>query len=69
MGTERCAGFKAAGIHAGLKKNGEPDLGLIFSETPAAAAAVFTRNRVQAAPVCLDRERIRTGRARAVIVN
>ena len=69
MDTGRCLGFKAAGMHAGLKKNGAPDLGLIYSDTPAAAAAVFTRNRVQAAPVLLDRQRIRSGRAQAVIVN
>ncbi len=69
MGAERCMGFKAAGIHAGLKKNGEPDLGLIYSETPAAAAAVFTRNQVQAAPVLLDRQRVASGRSRAIIVN
>jgi glutamate N-acetyltransferase/amino-acid N-acetyltransferase len=69
METQRCTGFLAAGIHAGLKKDGAPDLGLIYSETPAAAAAVFTRNQIQAAPVVLDRQRIRAGRARAVIVN
>jgi glutamate N-acetyltransferase/amino-acid N-acetyltransferase len=62
-------GFKAAGVHAGLKKNGEPDLGLIFSETPAAVAAVFTRNQIQAAPVVLDRQRVASGRSRAIIVN
>ena len=69
MGAERCMGFKAAGIHAGLKKDGEPDLGLIYSETPAAVAAVFTRNQVQAAPVVLDRQRVAFGRSRAIIVN
>ena len=69
MGAERCMGFKAAGMHAGLKKNGAPDLGLIFSETPAAVAAVFTRNQVQAAPVVLDRQRVAAGRSRAIIVN
>ncbi|MFP4445998.1 MAG: bifunctional glutamate N-acetyltransferase/amino-acid acetyltransferase ArgJ, partial [Desulfosudaceae bacterium] len=45
------------------------DLGLIYSPTPASAAAVFTSNRVKAAPVLLDAERIRQGRARAVVVN
>ncbi len=69
MGAERCMGFKAAGVHAGLKKNGEPDLGLIYSETVTAAAAVFTRNQVQAAPVLLDRQRVASGRSRAIIVN
>ena len=69
MAAKQCQGFKAAGVHAGLKKDGGLDLGLIYSETPAAAAAVFTRNQVQAAPVILDRQRIASGRARAVIVN
>jgi glutamate N-acetyltransferase/amino-acid N-acetyltransferase len=53
----------------GLKKNGDRDLGLIWSEVPANAAALFTRNKVQAAPVLLSRERIRSGRCQAVIVN
>jgi glutamate N-acetyltransferase/amino-acid N-acetyltransferase len=62
-------GFQAAGVAAGLKKNGKKDLGLIFSTIPAAAAGVFTRNRIQAAPVVLDRKRIETGTGRAVVVN
>lgn len=62
-------GFKAAGVAAGIKKNGKKDLGVIISDLPAHAAGVFTRNRVQAAPVMLDRERIRFGLCRAVIVN
>ena len=64
MATDHCRGFRCAGMHAGLKKNGQPDLGLIYSETPAAAAAVFTRNLVQAAPVLLCRERIQSGHCR-----
>ncbi|MDF1591768.1 MAG: bifunctional glutamate N-acetyltransferase/amino-acid acetyltransferase ArgJ [Desulfobacterales bacterium] len=64
-----CRGFKAAGVVAGLKKNGKPDLALIFSEVPATVAGVFTRNKVQAAPVRYDRQRIQSGRCQAVIVN
>jgi glutamate N-acetyltransferase/amino-acid N-acetyltransferase len=64
-----CPGFKAAGVAAGIKKNGRKDLGLIVSDLPAGVAGVFTRNRVQAAPVRLDRERIGIGVCRAVIVN
>jgi len=64
-----CPGFKAAGVAAGIKKTGAKDLGLLFSETPATAAAVFTRNRVKAAPVLLDQQRIRSGRCQAVIAN
>lgn len=54
---------------AGIKKNGNLDLGLLVSDRPARVAAVFTKNRVQAAPVQLDRERVKSGTARAVIVN
>lgn len=64
-----CQGFKAAGIASGLKKNGLLDLGLIVSDPPAAAAGVFTRNRVQAAPVLLCKKRVQSGTSRAVIVN
>ncbi len=64
-----CRGFRASGVVSGLKANQEKDLGLIVSEVPAVAAGVFTRNRVQAAPVVLDRERIQTGLAQAIIVN
>jgi len=62
-------GFQAAGVAAGLKKNGKKDLGLIFSTVPAAAAGVFTRNWIQAAPVVLDRKRIESGTGRAIVVN
>jgi glutamate N-acetyltransferase/amino-acid N-acetyltransferase len=64
-----CPGFKAAGMAAGIKKNGRRDLGLIVCEGTADVAGLFTRNRVQAAPVLLDRERVRGGLCRAVIVN
>jgi glutamate N-acetyltransferase/amino-acid N-acetyltransferase len=69
MGIIMCPGFEAAGIAAGLKKKEKKDLGLIFSKVPANAAGVFTRNRVKAAPVILDRKRIKEGVCRAVIVN
>ncbi len=61
--------FRASGIAAGIKKNGKPDLGLIVSDRPASAAGVFTRNRVKAAPVLIDMERIGSGTARAILVN
>lgn len=69
MDTFQCDGFRAAGVAAGLKKNGRNDLGLIASRVPATAAGVFTQNRVQAAPVVLDRERIKAGICQAVLVN
>ena len=64
-----CPGFEAAGIAAGLKKKNKKDLGLIFSKVPANVAGAFTRNRVKAAPVILDRERIKSGLCQAIIVN
>ena len=64
-------GWRLAAVSAGLKQSGAPDLGLIVAERPAAAAGVFTRNRVQAAPVRLSRTHLRRtgGAARAVVVN
>ncbi|MBW1836689.1 MAG: bifunctional glutamate N-acetyltransferase/amino-acid acetyltransferase ArgJ [Deltaproteobacteria bacterium] len=69
MEKAMCPGFKAAGVIAGIKKNGEKDLGLIYSEAPAKVAGVFTKNIVQAAPVLLDKERIKSGVCQAIIVN
>ena len=69
MKTIRCKGFQAAGVHSGLKKNGNRDLGLIYSEIPAVAAGVFTRNRIKAAPVLITQKRIESDLANAVIVN
>jgi glutamate N-acetyltransferase/amino-acid N-acetyltransferase len=67
--TTGCPGFRLAGVASGLKKNMDKDLGLIYSEVPAAAAAVFTRNQIQAAPVKLDKTRITSGACQAIIVN
>ena len=62
-------GFRAAGVAAGIKPSGNRDVALIVSEVPAAAAALFTTNRVCAAPVTVSREHVQGGRARAVVVN
>jgi len=62
-------GFSAAGLAAGIKKQGGLDLGLIVAEAPVAAAGVFTANRVKAAPVLLCRARLRRGMAQAILVN
>lgn len=62
-------GFRAAGMAAGIKANGKKDLALIMSDVPATAAAVFTRNQVKAAPVKLDMEHIKGGRACAIVAN
>jgi glutamate N-acetyltransferase / amino-acid N-acetyltransferase len=62
-------GFKAAGIHCGIKKS-KKDLALIYSETPAFAAAVFTLNKVQAAPVLVCKKHLQEGKTfRAIVVN
>jgi glutamate N-acetyltransferase/amino-acid N-acetyltransferase len=62
-------GFTAAGLAAGIKKQGGLDLALIAAETPATAAGVFTANRVKAAPVLLCRTRLRRGAAQAILIN
>ncbi|WP_298046503.1 bifunctional glutamate N-acetyltransferase/amino-acid acetyltransferase ArgJ [uncultured Cardiobacterium sp.] len=62
-------GFRAAGVSAGIKKSGKKDVALIVSDRPAAVAAVFTQNRMAAAPVVVAREAVADGRARVVIVN
>jgi len=64
-------GFKAAGLSAGIKASGAPDLALLVSDVPATAAAVFTINRAQAAPVVVSREHLERSRGvvRALIVN
>ena len=64
-------GFAAAAAHAGLKPDGAPDVALLVSATSCAAAGVFTRNAVRAAPVVYDAELLaeRPGRIRAVAMN
>jgi glutamate N-acetyltransferase/amino-acid N-acetyltransferase len=62
-------GFSAAAVEAGIKYQNRLDLGLIYSETPAIAAGVFTTSKVKAAPVLLGMERLRQGKAQAIIVN
>lgn len=70
QGVTAPAGFRATGIAAGIKASGAPDLALVFNEGPDhSAAAVFTRNKVKAAPVLWTQQMIKTGRARAVILN
>jgi len=61
-------GFKAAGVHCGLKEAGL-DLALIASDVPARVAGVFTQSTVVGAPVELSRDRVRAGSARAVVIN
>lgn len=62
-------GFKFSGISSGIKLSGEKDLALIYSESPAVTAGVFTTNKVKAAPVRMAIERIASGKGQAVIIN
>ena len=63
-------GFRAAGVTAGLKASGKPDLALVVNDGPDKnAAAVFTSNRVAAAPVRWSRQAVSDGRADAVVLN
>jgi len=69
--TLACTGFRFGAVAAGIKKSGALDLAMMVSDAPAATAAVFTSNRVKAAPVLLSKKQlVRSGGvARAVIVN
>ena len=64
-------GFRAGGIHVGVKTRAawKKDVALIVSDVECAAAAVFTKNVVKAAPIHVDRRHLADGRARAVIAN
>jgi glutamate N-acetyltransferase/amino-acid N-acetyltransferase len=62
-------GFLAAAGSAGLKKGGKRDLGIILSTVPATVAGLFTQNRIKAAPVLLDMERIHLEKCQAIVAN
>ena len=63
-------GFKAAGVHCGVRKNkSKRDLALIVSDAPCAAAAVYTTNLVKGAPIDVTRKNIADGKAQAIICN
>ncbi|MEU6808734.1 bifunctional glutamate N-acetyltransferase/amino-acid acetyltransferase ArgJ [Streptomyces sp. NPDC046831] len=70
MSVTAAKGFTAAGIAAGIKENGNPDLALVVNTGPRrAAAGVFTSNRVKAAPVLWSEQVVKTGRLSAVVLN
>ncbi|MFD4576844.1 bifunctional glutamate N-acetyltransferase/amino-acid acetyltransferase ArgJ [Streptomyces sp. NPDC058417] len=70
MSVTAAQGFRAAGIAAGIKENGNPDLALVVNTGPRrAAAGVFTSNRVKAAPVLWSEQVLRSGEVGAVILN
>lgn len=62
-------GFKAAGMHCGIKESGRHDLGMIFCPGGAKAAAVFTTNRIVSAAVTVCREHVKSSSVSAVVVN
>jgi glutamate N-acetyltransferase / amino-acid N-acetyltransferase len=70
MSVTAAAGFRAAGVKAGIKQSGEPDVAVVVNDGPSyAAAGVFTSNRVQAAPVIWTRQVVAGGLIRAVVLN
>jgi glutamate N-acetyltransferase/amino-acid N-acetyltransferase len=70
-GVTAPSGFRASGLHCGIKANGKPDLSLIVSDQPASAAGVFTTNLAKAAPIYLCQAQLVSSRgiARAIITN
>ncbi|MFD0416342.1 bifunctional glutamate N-acetyltransferase/amino-acid acetyltransferase ArgJ [Streptomyces sp. NPDC127108] len=70
MSVTAAKGFRAAGIAAGIKESGNPDLALVVNEGPRlAAAGVFTSNRVKAAPVLWSEQVVKGGQVSAVVLN
>ncbi len=70
MSVTEPAGFRAAGLAAGLKPSGKPDVALVVNDGPEhVGAAVFTTNRVVGAPVVWSRQVVRDGVVRAVVLN
>ncbi|MFF3419510.1 bifunctional glutamate N-acetyltransferase/amino-acid acetyltransferase ArgJ [Streptomyces sp. NPDC002698] len=70
MSVTAAQGFTAAGVAAGIKQNGNPDLALVVNNGPRrAAAGVFTSNRVKAAPVLWSEQVLKSGRLSAVVLN
>ncbi|MDX9868608.1 MAG: bifunctional glutamate N-acetyltransferase/amino-acid acetyltransferase ArgJ [Kiritimatiellia bacterium] len=68
-GVTAARGFRACGVEAGIKVAGRKDLAMLAADAPATVAAVYTTNKVAAAPVRIDRERTLSGQAQAVVVN
>ena len=71
-GVTAAKGFKASGVHAGVKVGSSPDkndLAMILCDTEAAAAGVYTMNRVKAAPIYVTMEHLENGVARGIIAN
>ena len=69
LGVTFPKGFSAAGVKAGIKKSGNPDLAVIYTKTEAVVAGTFTQNQVAAAPVFASKKVVATGTAHAVVSN
>jgi glutamate N-acetyltransferase/amino-acid N-acetyltransferase len=69
MSVTAAAGFAAAGVSAGIRPSGRPDVALVRALGPAVGCAMWTRNRVQAAPVTVSRRHLELAEPQAVIVN
>src|SRR5260370_38679908 len=70
MSVTAARGFRAAGVAAGIKASGNPDVAVVINDGPSAAAAgVFTSNRVKAAPVLWSQQVLASGVLRAVAPN
>ncbi|HEX4746947.1 MAG TPA: bifunctional glutamate N-acetyltransferase/amino-acid acetyltransferase ArgJ [Gaiellaceae bacterium] len=68
MSVTAATGFEASGVHAGIRRSG-PDLALVRSTTPAVGAAVWTTNRVLAAPVVVSKRHLEEAEPQAVVIN
>ena len=68
-GVTKPLGFKANGLHCGIKRSGKPDLSLIYSGKLAVAAGVFTKNSVKAAPLVVSAKHLKGQQAQAIISN
>lgn len=69
QGVTYAKGFKAAGVKAGIKKSGNLDVAVIYTEKEAAVAGTFTQNKVAAAPVYVSKATVATGTAHAIVAN
>ena len=69
MSVTAARGFAAAGVGAGIRPSGKPDLALLRSVVPAVGSAMWTQNRVQAAPVVVSRRHLEVAEPQAVVVN
>jgi glutamate N-acetyltransferase/amino-acid N-acetyltransferase len=68
MSVTAAKGFVASGVHSGLRRSA-PDLAIVRSLTPATGAAMFTANRMQAAPVVISKEHLELAEPQAVVIN